>query len=342
MACVPLVCLVVLESTSERVGSVLERLFQNLSFALVFTCLALVFAILVSRRLARPLIQMAHAAEALSHDEPASIPGDAGSSEIIELSHSLVRMAQALRGQKAQTEVQAERLQEANLVKDEFLGILSHELKNPLAVIYGGSLVLLRRRHQLPEDDVNELVKSIVSEADRAEKLIDDLLLLARIELGTTVPLEPISLQSAIEPALRLFTEAQPQRKVTLELPEGEGQVLTNQVYLHHVVANLLSNADKYSPPSQPIELRARTNDGHILISVRDHGPGVSSTELARMFETFYRSERTSELEPGKGLGLTVCRRLLTAMGSSIWASLPPDGGLEVSFTLNRPPAPQP
>jgi two-component system, OmpR family, sensor histidine kinase KdpD len=333
---VPLIVLVALETTSPKEGSTSQRITENLSFALVFTLLGIVFAVLVARRLAGPLVQISGAADALSHGYPATIPGDTGSSEIVELSHSVARMAQALGNQKMQIETQANKLQEANLIKDEFLGIVSHELKNPLAVIYGSSLILLRKRKELSEENLNELVSGVVSEAERAEKLIDDLLLLARMELGTAVPLEPIPLTSAIEPAVRLFNQARPERKVIIDTLEDDLGVMGNEVYLVQVLINLMSNADKYSPRLEPIELRARLHGSQVVLTVRDHGPGVRADELDRMFETFYRSERTARLAPGKGLGLTVCKRLVQAMGGSVWASLPSDGGLEVNFRLNR------
>ena len=95
------------------------------------------------------------------------------------------------------------------------------------------------------------------------------------------------------------------------------------------------SNADKYSPPDEPIELTAcQDGSGDIIISVRDHGPGIGAQELELIFERFYRSDRTAKQAGGAGIGLTVCKRLIEAQGGRIWAGTPEGGGLEVSFSL--------
>ena len=107
---------------------------------------------------------------------------------------------------------------------------------------------------------------------------------------------------------------------------------------VEQILLNLRSNADKCSPALEPIEVSLAVHEHRTKISVRDHGPGVGPGELEEMFERFCRSRRTSGDVEGKGLGLTVCKRLVEAMGGTIEASLPGNGGLEVAFTMRLAP----
>src|SRR5690606_10421495 len=118
--------------------------------------------------------------------------------------------------------------------------------------------------------------------------------------------------------------------KTVRDLPDAMG----DSSYLRQVIGNLLSNADKYTPMDLPIEVSASVEDGMIRVSVMDNGAGIAESELPQIFESFYRSKDAAERASGSGLGLTVCRRLVEAMGGRIWAQNRPEGGLEVSFTL--------
>lgn len=106
-----------------------------------------------------------------------------------------------------------------------------------------------------------------------------------------------------------------------------------NETYLEQVIANLLENADKYSPPEQVVDLTVERQGDRVVFRVLDRGPGVAPEELSLIFDSFYRSERTSQL-PGKGLGLAICKRLVEVQGGNIWARSRLGGGLEVGFSL--------
>jgi two-component system sensor histidine kinase KdpD len=104
--------------------------------------------------------------------------------------------------------------------------------------------------------------------------------------------------------------------------------------YLEQVLRNLLSNADKYSPPDTTIEITISRRDDEGDIVVLDRGPGISPEESEIIFERFYRSDRTANKAAGIGLGLTVCKRLVEAQAGRIWARPRQGGGLEVGVTL--------
>jgi two-component system sensor histidine kinase KdpD len=104
--------------------------------------------------------------------------------------------------------------------------------------------------------------------------------------------------------------------------------------YLVHVVYNLISNADKYAPEGQPIEIEAVSEDAEVVLRVMDRGPGVAPDQLDQIFDSFYRTKDATERASGKGLGLTVCKRLVEALSGRIWAQNRLGGGLEVTVVL--------
>ena len=319
-------------------GSLSERIAYGVLILAPLSAFGVLVTLYVGWRVSRPLVQLAKAADALSRGDAATIPGSGGSAEVVDLGKAMARMAQTLAIREEELEANADLLQRANRTKDEFLGILSHELKNPIATAYGGARLLLTRRGQLSETDVENLLSSIYSASERATKLIDDLLALARAEITSEIQLEPLSAGVQLQSSIDSFSRSRPSRKVLLTLPKPSPVLLGDQTCFEQIFFNLLSNADKYSPELEPIEISLTMDEHQARISVRDHGPGVVRDELERMFESFYRSRRTSADVEGKGLGLTVCKRLVEAMGGTIAASLPEDGGLEVSFTMHLAP----
>jgi two-component system sensor histidine kinase KdpD len=109
---------------------------------------------------------------------------------------------------------------------------------------------------------------------------------------------------------------------------------LAEPTYIRQVLHNLITNADKYSPSGLPIDVEAHADDDDVRVCVLDRGPGVPPDEIDQIFGSFYRSERTARTATGKGLGLTVCKRLVEAMGGVVWARPRDGGGLEVGFSL--------
>ena len=226
-------------------------------------------------------------------------------------------------------------LRVANEAKDEFLGLVSHELRTPITTVYGGARLLRRRGASLDEESKESVLDDIEHESERLHRIVEDLLVLARIELGQEVPTEPVLVQRVIEKSANAVSRRRPERQLRLHVDEALEPAAASAVYLEQILRNLLSNADKYSPPDEPIELTAcQDGSGDIIISVRDHGPGIGAQELELIFERFYRSDRTAKQAGGAGIGLTVCKRLIEAQGGRIWAGTPEGGGLEVSFSL--------
>lgn len=226
-------------------------------------------------------------------------------------------------------------LQKAVQVKDEFLGVISHELRTPITSIYGAARLLVSRGKKLDEKTKESLFVDIETETQRMAQLVEDLLYLARLELGAQVATEPISVSRVVEKVRAVFSRARPARAVELDLEKELPPVAGEATYVEQVLRNLLSNADKYSPSESPIQIRAQHKGNEVIVSVLDRGYGLSPGEEELIFDRFYRSQFTAHKARGLGIGLTVCKRLIEAQGGRIWAQSRAEGGLEVGFSLS-------
>ncbi|MGI8927455.1 MAG: GAF domain-containing sensor histidine kinase [Tepidiformaceae bacterium] len=271
--------------------------------------------------------------------EAALGPGDCAAR--LEAAHELARRAALAisnarnyrRAEERADELQRanESLRQANEMKDEFLGLVSHELRTPITIINGGARVLQTRQQTLDLEARQGLVDDIVNESGRLARMLDDLLALSRLGLDEELALEPVSLARFLE---RMLRERGSTRPRALRAQPGLAPVAAEPGYLEHVVANLLSNAEKYSPHGSAIEVELVATPAGAEVHFRDEGVGIAPEEAEAIFERFYRSKRTSGLARGAGIGLAVCRRLIEAMGGAIRAEPREGGGLDVSFLL--------
>ena len=227
-------------------------------------------------------------------------------------------------------------LQRAIEAKDEFLGLISHELRTPITAIYGGARMLRSRGERLGAENRDRILADIEQESERLFRMVENLLALARLELGQTPEMEPVMVDRVAARLLSAYSERFPGRGFELRV-EGESRPAAAQtVYLEQVLRNLLNNALRYSPPDSPVEIlvKYREEEEEVEVHVLDRGPGVPEEELERIFERFYRSETSSGGKAGGGIGLTVCKRLVEAQSGRIWAQPREGGGLDVAFTL--------
>jgi K+-sensing histidine kinase KdpD len=228
----------------------------------------------------------------------------------------------------------AKELTRANQAKDEFLGLVSHELKTPITTILGNAEVLSRRFAELDEPSRAGALSDIRSEAERLHRIIDNLLVLARLEQGMSIEREPVLLRRIVEAVVTAHSRAFPSREVDVRWNVAPTPVLASPQYLEQTLRNLIGNAEKYSPPDRPIEIEGHREGDCIVISVLDQGPGIGEDEIDAVFTPFYRSNSTSQLAPGVGIGLAVCKRLIEAQDGSVWAARRQEGGSIFSFSL--------
>ena len=222
---------------------------------------------------------------------------------------------------------------DAEAFREAFLGILSHELRTPITSIYAASTLL--SRPGLAADRRDELIGDIGHEAERLRRLVDDLVVLARAERGTIqVHTEPVLLQHVIRRVCEQERRRHPDHFLDLRLASGLPVARADEAFVEQVVRNMIENAAKYGPPEGPIELIVDAADGQPRVRVLDRGPGIDPAEAERLFEVFYRSERTARVM-GSGIGLFVAHRLVESIGGTIWARPRDDGpGAEFGFQL--------
>lgn len=224
----------------------------------------------------------------------------------------------------------------AREVRDAFIGIVSHELRTPITTIYGMSRVLRQRAASMDPEAFDQALDDIEAEAERLRRLTEDLLVLSRAEGGRLhVAADPILVGHIVVRSIEGEAARWPSHRFASEVPPGLPLVAGEDLYVEQVVRNLLSNAAKYSPPGSTIRTAAAAEAGGVAVRVLDEGPGLRDQVPDQLFDLFYRAPEAIRQTSGAGIGLFVCRELITAMGGRLWATDRRDApGAEFGFWL--------
>src|SRR6478672_1456654 len=238
--------------------------------------------------------------------------------------------AAALDRERLRTQAaQAEALAEGNRMRTALLAAVSHDLRTPLASIKASVSSLRQTDVEWSEADEADLLATIEQNADRLDALIGNLLDMSRLHTGSLQPfLRPTAIDEVAPVAAGGLDDS---LRLEMAVPDGFPLVLADPGLLERVLANLFSNALRYSPAGRPPELHAVLDGGTVRLEVADHGPGVPDELKERIFEPF---DRVGDRHPGVGLGLAVARGFAEAMGGRIGAFDTPGGGLTVRVTL--------
>ena len=232
--------------------------------------------------------------------------------------------------------------EEARRFQEAFIGVVSHELRTPITTIVAGSRLLKRRLDE--GSPAAELSEDIEIEADRLTRIVDDLLVLSRLERRhLTIGDDPVHLDHLLARVVRSESVRWPNHAFELPSSPNRHVVLGEETYVEQVLRNLISNAAKYSPPGSTI--RVAIDDaptGDVEVRVLDQGPGIAPGEVDDLFTLFYRSPSTAASAAGAGIGLFVSRQLVTEMGGRVWAKPRPEGGSEFGFSLAPYPIDEP
>jgi two-component system sensor histidine kinase KdpD len=235
----------------------------------------------------------------------------------------------------AELEHQLSRVMESARLKDEFVSMVSHELRGPLTAILGTARTLLRHQARLEADVVRQLLENVDCEAERLARLLDNLLELSRTEAGFGERLiRPTALRPLLVKVLAETRSRAEGRRLSLRVSHGLPPVFVDPLRLEQVVRNLLDNAVKYSPPDARVLVTARRRAHELEVAVHNDGPPLEPLVLARLFGRFYRGPAAAAHRAGTGLGLTICRRLVEAHGGKIWAESDGASGIVFRFTL--------
>jgi two-component system, OmpR family, sensor histidine kinase KdpD len=258
------------------------------------------------------------------------VTGQRDSATAALLAGYAAQAAAALDRERLRTQAaQAEALAEGNRMRTALLAAVSHDLRTPLASIKASVSSLRQTDVQWSPADEADLLATIEQNADRLDALIGNLLDMSRLHTGSLQPfLRPTAIDEVAPVAVGGLDDS---LRLELAVPEGFPLVLADPGLLERVLANLFSNALRYSPAARPPELQAQLVDGMVRLEVVDHGPGVPDEQKERIFEPF---TRVADRHPGVGLGLAVAKGFAEAMGGRIEAGDTPGGGLTVTVTL--------
>ena len=261
-----------------------------------------------------------------------------GREEIGRLAEALDEMAETLQKKEAARSLAERELRAADQRKDEFLAMLAHELRNPLAPISTGAH-LLKLLHS-DNAQITQTCAIIARQVEHMTSLVDDLLDVSRVTRGlVSLSTQVLDLRNVVDDAaeqIRPLITAR-RHKVVLELPESPASVKGDHKRLVQVVANLLGNATKYTPEGGHISLQLKEEGQDYLLSVTDDGIGMEAGLVARVFDLFTQAERTPDRsQGGLGLGLALAKSLVELHGGSVGARSP-GLGKGSTFTVRLP-----
>jgi signal transduction histidine kinase len=224
---------------------------------------------------------------------------------------------------------------EAGAAKSRFLASMSHELRTPLNAIIGFTRIVSRNSEALPEKQVDNLAKVLVS-AGHLLALIDEILDLARIEAGEiSLEMSETNVAEVLQEVTDSFEPLVDRPRVRLFVDSGElPRVVTDRDKFKQILLNLVSNAVKYTD-SGTITVDAEADDRRLRVDVADTGVGIAADELGKIFEEFHRAGSVSQTRPGTGLGLTISRRLARTLGGDV--TVESALGVGSTFTLDLP-----
>jgi two-component system sensor histidine kinase KdpD len=221
---------------------------------------------------------------------------------------------------------------EKESLRNTLLSSISHDLRTPLSAITGAASTLLQDDVTIDQDSRRELLQTIHEEAEHLNRIFRNVLDMMRLESGAiTIKKEWQSLEEIVGMAFNRLADKLREHPLTVKLPDDLPLVYCDGLLMGQVLTNLLENAVKYTPPGTPLELSVKPMAFDVVVELADRGPGIPPGDKERIFEKFVRGHGAGG---GVGLGLTICRSIVTAHGGIIWAENRPDGGAVFRFTL--------
>jgi PAS domain S-box-containing protein len=227
----------------------------------------------------------------------------------------------------------AEELRVASNAKDEFLGTVSHELRTPITIVLGNASLLATRHREMDAATISASLNDLLGQAERLHRVVENMLILTRLETAT-VETEPLPISQSISRIIAEAQRQQPGRVIRLESADWGLFAIAAESYIQQVMLNFLANAIRFSPPGEPIDVTVRQTGDTVEVRVLDSGIGLHDEDLEALFVPFYRSPRVPEDMRGIGIGLSVSKRLIEALGGTVWARRREQRGAEFGFSL--------
>ena len=299
-------------------GEIMRGLIVPIAIAAVLSALA---ARSLSGWLGSRLSGLAAAAHQLTGGDLAARVTEEGEDEVADLARTFNAMAT--------------RLEEVQTREQDFLMSVGHDLRTPLTTIGGYAEALDEGR--VDEDEIKRIAGVLSRETNRLRRLVEDLMLLARLEAREfTIRPEPVDVGAHLAEIVESYRDRAEASRVHLAvLVEDTGIVETDPDRLAQIAANLTENALRYTPEAGRVTFSVRTRDDIIEVSVEDTGPGIDQGDLPRVFEKFYVARKYRQARPeGSGLGLAIVKQLVDTMGGTISAQSAPGTGTRLVVSI--------
>jgi signal transduction histidine kinase len=286
-------------------------------------------------RVAAPLLAGARSIGMISvvREQPSSFSRD--EIELLSLLGRFVATAvQNIRAYDAERRT-VDELRRLSALRADFVSLVSHELRSPMATVIGSARTLQERWRELAPDQRESFLALIADETSRLAALIGDVLDTSRIEAGTfSYAFEDVDLEALDRDVVSALEVGQDEVELHAQISEALPTIWGDGARLRQVLSNLIENAVKYSPAGETVDVLATASNGRVQVSVTDRGPGIAPEDQVLIFEKFGRA-RSGKAVPGTGLGLFIARSIAEAHGGSLDVRSTPNHG--ATFTLSLP-----
>lgn len=309
--------------------------------------------IFIRRRLSKPLAEITEATDRVANgDKRFEIPWTDRKDEIGEMARALVtfranvalidRLTAEQQQQNVRLSTALEREKEYNALHREFVAMVSHEFRTPIAIIDGAAQRMERRIGKDTPERLQERIDKIRAAVSRMVELIDSTLSLSRLEAGTIeLELADCNLEALLRDICERQQDIAKDHDIKLVIANLPSSIRIDAKRMDQVFTNLLSNAVKYAPDAQRVEIKAGTVGGNVVVSVRDFGVGIPKDEMPRLFQKFFRASTSTGI-PGTGIGLHLVKHLVELHGGTVTVDSVEGQGTTFSVTFPAKAASQP
>ena len=322
---------------ATAVGAAASRAAWLLALGLLSAvAIAIILTNVVGRRILRPINRLAEAAAGFARGEPAQIPAEAGVREIESLASAMRTAAVATRERQELIEREKAALQEADRAKDEFIAMLSHELRNPLAALTTAAHLL--KVGGSDRETAGQVHGVIERQTRQMTRLVEDLLDVSRVTMGkASLERESFDLARTAEGVLATWRTSGRLERHSVSIDTSPAWVNADRARVEQILSNLLDNALKFTPPGNAVRVSVHQEGSEAVLEVADNGEGMAPELAERVFGLFVQGQRNLDRSRGgMGIGLALVQRLAQMHGGSATARSEGPGGGSV-FTVRLP-----